>query len=221
MSQSESFEPGASRMIPLSLGSIAGPSYRSRCQSSISFNARSSVVVLPLMAASSAPSLTLPLMTHCNGRSNGCPGGMGGGVFRSRRLLPDHSVSQHPDRLNLQLDDVAGAQVAIHLQAAPAADRSRAKKIAGIDGLPTRHMRDHLGKRPVNRPEPSSRPDFAVHPRDHDERAEVGDLIRGHKARADSRGEVLALGWPQTAGHFLELNVACAEVVHDRVAGDV
>src|SRR5205807_6833790 len=136
-------------------------------------------------------------------------------------LLLDYPIPQHPDRLNLQLDDVTGAQVAIHLQAAPAADRPRSEKIAGMDGLPTRHMRDHLGERPVNGAEPSLRPDFAIHPRDHSERVEVGDLIRGDKAGPDGRGEVLPLGWPQAAGHLLELDVPRAEVVHDRVASDV
>src|SRR2546422_11050531 len=68
-------------------------------------------------------------------------------------LWLDDPIPQHPDGLNLQLDDVTGVQVAIHLQAAPTSYRSRPKKIPGIDGLPTRHMRDHLGKRPVNRSE--------------------------------------------------------------------
>src|SRR5438309_9246294 len=99
MSQSESFAHGASRMMPLSLGSIAGPSYRSRCRSSISFNARSSIVLV-LMAASLAPHPPPPPPPR--------GGGMGGGVFHSRPLLLDHSVPQHPDGLNLQLDDVTG-----------------------------------------------------------------------------------------------------------------
>src|SRR2546428_2397950 len=132
-------------------------------------------------------------------------------------LLLDYPIPQHPDGLNLQLDDVTGVQVAIHLQTASAADRSRAKKIARIDGLPTRHMRDHLAKRPVNRAEPSSGPNFAVHPRDHDERVEIGDLIRGHKAGADRRGEVLPFGRTQEEGHLLELDVTRADIVHYRV----
>src|SRR5438876_1206071 len=200
-------------MMPLSLGSIAGPSYRSRCQSSISLNARSSID-LEFMAASLAPHPHPPPHGPLHSQSNGRPGGMGGGVFHSRPLLPDYPVPQHSDRLNLQLDDVTGAQVAIHLKAAPATDRPRSEKISGIDGLPARHVGDHLGERPVNRPEPSSRPDFAVHPREHHERIEVRNLVWGYEAGADGGGEVLPFGRSEAAGHLLELDVPRAEVIH-------
>src|SRR2546428_7521958 len=92
-------------------------------------------------------------------------------------LLLDYPIPQHPDGLNLQLDEVTGVQVAIHLQAASAADRSRAKKIARIDRLSTRHMRDHLGHRPVNRAEPTSRPNLSVLPLVHHTRVANGALL--------------------------------------------
>src|SRR5574337_400959 len=82
-------------------------------------------------------------------------------------------------------------------------------------------MRDHLWKGPVDSPESSPRPLFSVHPGDHRQCTKIGTLIGSHETRTQRGCEVLALGRSQPTGHFLELNVSRAEIVHDRVTGDV
>ena len=73
----------------------------------------------------------------------------------------------------------------------------------------------------MDRPEAALGPDFAIHPRYHDQRIEIRNLVRRDKAGADGRSKIFALGGAEPTGHFLELHVARAKVIHDRVAGDV
>ena len=73
----------------------------------------------------------------------------------------------------------------------------------------------------MNRPETAFGPDLAVDAGDHFQCVHVRNFVRRDQAWPDRRREILPLGRPQPAGHFLELHVPRAEVIHDRVAGDV
>src|SRR6476661_2524290 len=73
----------------------------------------------------------------------------------------------------------------------------------------------------MDRPESPSRPFFSVDPGNHRQGTEVHDLIEGYEARAHRRREIFALRRTQPTGHFLKLNISRAEIVHDRVTGDV
>src|SRR5438094_723356 len=107
-------------------------------------------VVTSFSTTNRSPDLMTPVATsvpiRCRGRRRACDAvqpGPSRGALSARslpshswlRLLADHAVPQHADRLNLQLDQVPWVQVPVQLKSAPAADRPGAEQVAGIDGF--------------------------------------------------------------------------------------
>src|SRR5262245_9602352 len=142
---------------------------------------------------------------------------------RPARSLLDHPVTQHPDALYFELDDVTGLQEPQLLEAAAVADGPRAEELAGMQRLGAGDVRDAVLELPLHVARVAAPPFLTVHPHLHLEGVRIRNLVGGHHARPHRVRvvEVLALAGAELAGHLSRLLVARREVVEDRIAEDM
>jgi hypothetical protein len=131
-------------------------------------------------------------------------------------------VSQHPEPLDFELDDIAGLEppaVAV-LEDAAGADRPRAQGIARQELRVAGRVGDDRLPRVVHIPELAAGSLLAVDASDHRPGGAV-ELVRGDDNRPQARREVLALRRTEPDLHLRPLEVPRRPVVHDGEAADL
>ena len=134
--------------------------------------------------------------------------------------LPE-AVAQDPEALDLQLDLVAGDDLAPDLDRGAAVDGARAEQPPRPQRLTLRGPGDDLVEAEDRLVRVGVADGLAVQPRLHPQPGPPVELIDRRHHRPGAAAEVLALERAEPPLHLAELDVAGAEVVEDREAEDV